>query len=533
MGQTNITEIDPAGYDIGWWRQQWRRTRIQGVIINAGGIFAYYPSKYPLHYRPAALGDRDLFGELAAAAREDGLVVFARMDSNRTHEDFFRAHPEWFAVDAAGEPYRAGELYVTCVNSPYYDEYLPAILREIIDRSHPEGFTDNSWSGLDRNSICFRDVHTKRVHGMTAQSNTRRRFLKRVGLGTGMVGSGVSGWSNQTNATEDQPESQVAPRPKMATLGRFDVVVAGGGPAGIGAALGAARAGAKTLLVESEGFFGGVAAWSLGMPINQMRPESKPRSVVHELLIQKLLAYGDQAVYIGQHQLYCNVDYLKVAVLDALDEVGCKYLVHLLAVDTLVQGDRVTGLVVSTKQGLATISAKVVVDCTGDADVAYFAGAETMMETEAPRMPSTLLLGLANVPPEKVCAANIRKLADSARSKYPLIPKSWGLGPVSNCHHYFVNHTGTRDIGPFDMTDPLQRSDAECVSRRQALQMTQAMREFGGQELKDTELVELLVHGLQCARLGVSKASTFLPRKMRPRAARSMMRLPGEAATWI
>jgi len=108
----------------------------------------------------------------------------------------------------------------------------------------------------------------------------------------------------------------------MRQLAQTDVLVVGGGPAGIGAALGAARAGAKTLLIESQGFFGGVAAWSLGMPINQMRPESKPRSVVHELLIQKLLAYGDQAVCIGQHQLYCNVDYLKVAVLDALDEVG-------------------------------------------------------------------------------------------------------------------------------------------------------------------------------------------------------------------
>ena len=129
-------------------------------------------------------------------------------------------------------------------------------------------------------------------------------------------------------------------------------LLAGGRPASV--ALGAARAGAKTLLIESQGFFGGVAAWSLGMPINQMRPESKPRSVVHELLIQKLLAYGDQAVCIGQHQLYCNVDYLKVAVLDALDEVGCKYLVpSVAAVMRWWKNDRVTGVVVGTKQGLA------------------------------------------------------------------------------------------------------------------------------------------------------------------------------------
>jgi hypothetical protein len=79
---------------------------------------AYYPSKFPLHHRAEALGDRDLYGELAQAAHEDGLFVFARMDSNRTHEAFYKAHPDWFAVDRSGRPYRAGELYVTCINSP-------------------------------------------------------------------------------------------------------------------------------------------------------------------------------------------------------------------------------------------------------------------------------------------------------------------------------------------------------------------------------------------------------------------------------
>src|SRR6478609_3268014 len=81
-GQTNLTEVDPRDCDVSWWRQYWKRTRVQGVIINAGGIVAYYPSNYPLHYRPKALGDRDLYGELAAAAHTDSLVVFARIDSN-------------------------------------------------------------------------------------------------------------------------------------------------------------------------------------------------------------------------------------------------------------------------------------------------------------------------------------------------------------------------------------------------------------------------------------------------------------------
>src|SRR5579859_7630540 len=82
-GQTNITEADAADYDIGWWSGYWKRTRVQGIIVNAGGIVAYYPTKYALQYRPPGLGERDLFGEVLGAARENGLVVLARMDSSR------------------------------------------------------------------------------------------------------------------------------------------------------------------------------------------------------------------------------------------------------------------------------------------------------------------------------------------------------------------------------------------------------------------------------------------------------------------
>ncbi len=167
-GQTNITEIDPTRYDIPWWRNYWKRTQTQGVIINAGGIVAYYPSQVPFHRPAEYLGSRDLFGELCRAAHEEGLVVFARMDSNRAHEELYRAHPDWFALDNTGRPHKAGELFVTCVNSPYYEEHIPSILREIIGRYHPEGFTDNSWSGLGRGAPCF-------------CKNCERRFVERTG----------------------------------------------------------------------------------------------------------------------------------------------------------------------------------------------------------------------------------------------------------------------------------------------------------------------------------------------------------------
>ena len=88
-GQTNITENDPPHYDIPFWRDYWKRTRVQGVIVNAGGIVAYYPSRFPLHHRAEFLNGRDLYGELAKAAHDDGLAVLARMDCNRTAADFY------------------------------------------------------------------------------------------------------------------------------------------------------------------------------------------------------------------------------------------------------------------------------------------------------------------------------------------------------------------------------------------------------------------------------------------------------------
>ncbi|CDN52027.1 alpha-amylase family protein [Neorhizobium galegae] len=153
-GQTNLVEIDPDRYDGAWWRAHWKRTRIQGVIVNAGGIVAYYPSVFPLHHRAHTLGERDLYGEIVKDAREAGLKVIARMDSNRVAEDFYRAHPDWICVDATGKPYRQADKYVTCINSPYYWEYLPQVMREIIEHSNPDGFADNSWAGIPRKNIC-------------------------------------------------------------------------------------------------------------------------------------------------------------------------------------------------------------------------------------------------------------------------------------------------------------------------------------------------------------------------------------------
>ena len=321
------------------------------------------------------------------------------------------------------------------------------------------------------------------------KSKEQQRVISRRGfLPAGMVATGMAALAGKgANVFGQAPVAGAASR--LPILDSTEVLVVGGGPAGIGAALGAARAGARTLLIENHSFFGGVGAWQVGMPLNQMRPEGKPRSLVHELLIQKLQAMGDQAVKLSVHGLLTNVEYLKVAVLDALDEVGAKYLVHVRAVDTVVESNRVTGVVIGTKRGLMILRANVVVDCTGDADVAYYAGAETMMDPKE-LMPITLGLALTNIDTRKVRSEDVLSTIQRGKAKHPLITSGFmEMLPIANSHSWWINHAGTSDLGRIDATDPVERTMAECTSRRQALQMVQALRESDNPALNKIEWV--------------------------------------------
>jgi len=322
---------------------------------------------------------------------------------------------------------------------------------------------------------------------MTKKSGvTRRGFLKSGAAGIGALAAGGAG----TNVFGQGKAARSGSG--LPVLDTVDILVAGGGPAGIGAAMGAARTGAKTLVIENHAFFGGVGAWMMGMEINQVRPSGIPRSVVHELLVEKLVALGDQAVIIGTvngHELWVNVEYYKVAILDALEAAGAKYLVHVRAADAIVENNRVVGVVVSTKRGLMAIRAKMVIDCTGDGDVAYFSGAETMTDPKS-LMPMTLGLAITNIDKTKVKGADISAAIRKGREKHPLIPKGFlEIRPIVKSSSWFINHSGTADIGRLDATDPWERTKAECESRRQALQMAQALRESDNPDIARIEWV--------------------------------------------
>src|SRR3989442_10044094 len=94
-GQLNLNERDPQTLDVSSWIDYWASLKLDALLLNGGGIVAFYPTQVPYHHRSEFLGSRDLFGELAAATKARGMRLVARMDCNYAYEDAGKAHPEW------------------------------------------------------------------------------------------------------------------------------------------------------------------------------------------------------------------------------------------------------------------------------------------------------------------------------------------------------------------------------------------------------------------------------------------------------
>ena len=155
-GQINIREIEPPEFDVAWWEDYWKSIHLDGITLNAGGIVAYYPTELPDHHRSRWLGERDLFGELVQACKRCGMRVLGRIDPGESYEDVYWRHPDWFAVDRDGRPLRENampELYIPCMNGPYYWEFVPRIMREILERYDVDGVFCSEWDG--RRRICY------------------------------------------------------------------------------------------------------------------------------------------------------------------------------------------------------------------------------------------------------------------------------------------------------------------------------------------------------------------------------------------
>jgi hypothetical protein len=176
-GQINFNETDPLTMDANAWMDYWASLKVDAVLLNGGGIVAFYPTQVPYQHRSEFLGSRDLFGEMAAAARQRQIRVVARMDCNYAYQEALEARPEWFERNRDGSPRREPEcpwLFKTCMFSSYFTEQMPAIYREINQHYSPDGFFTNGWPSTGALEVCYcpacQTIYRQRTGGVPPET---------------------------------------------------------------------------------------------------------------------------------------------------------------------------------------------------------------------------------------------------------------------------------------------------------------------------------------------------------------------------
>jgi hypothetical protein len=292
-----------------------------------------------------------------------------------------------------------------------------------------------------------------------------------------------------------QPHSTLTePCRETPVWGEYDIVVLGGGPAGIAAAAAAARAGRSTLLIESYGFLGGMgtAAGVTNFCGLHANVHGTIRQVVHGVaddLLGRMRALGGlnepHSLFGGKiaAQAYDNAAF-KVAADDLVLSSGAQLLFHAMVVGVVMNDEgRIHAALIETKSGRHAVLGKTFVDCSGDGDLAAHAGAPFEKGTSGHDMmyPSTMFR-VSGVDPVRAGDAfnEFGRLMEEAEKKGRKFPRKTPIiRPQKNPAEWRANVTqlANEDGSPVDGTDALQLSNAEVQGRRQVVDFFQFLRD--------------------------------------------------------
>ncbi len=292
---------------------------------------------------------------------------------------------------------------------------------------------------------------------------TRRTFLQSTALGGVAAASAIAADSPKT-AKE---------RPVIET----ELLVCGGGCAGSAAALAASRAGVRTLLVEKAPFAGGIIT-SVGLPyFDGIAHINTKRVVVRGIALELLSKSGvcaPDAQTVPRHNPTIPNTFEFKLLLDRLfqqQKHNLSVLFNSFVCDVQSRDGRIEEVTVANKDGLVTIKPKVVIDCTGDADVSAWAGAPYEQNREV--QPLTLHFRINNVTADATVGSACRSALKDAQERGEL-PHYYGPGVMFLFGKNEVYVHGVRV--PADPTNAADLSRAEMQGRADAHAMFRAWK---------------------------------------------------------
>jgi hypothetical protein len=315
----------------------------------------------------------------------------------------------------------------------------------------------------------------------------RRKFIRNMG---------VAGLVSVTNVNLAANTVSVR-KARTALNGGYDVIVAGGGPSGCTAAAAAAREGARTLLIESTGALGGMGTSGL---LNAWCPFTDKEKIIYKGLAEKVFLEAKKGV---PHVKYddwvpINCEQLKRVYDDLVTSFGVTVLFfsQVAAVEMKHKGVA-DAVVVANKAGLTAYRAKLFIDCTGDGDVAVWAGADFRMgDNEGSVQQGTLCFLVSNVDMYQYSLAGNSMHTNNQQSPVHQMLKSGKYSLVKDAH------MNDKVVGPSTLAfnaghvtvnsiDPVSLSSAMMTGRKLVKQLHDGMKEyqpavFGGSYLSGT-----------------------------------------------